>query len=390
MDARIPDLALMHRLAVSAPANPAPSRVGERSAAGRDEVADTARQFEALFVEQILKTMRKASLGDGDALFPGQAGLFREMQDRELVKSASQGAGFGLAPLIERSLRQQQAALEGRSADAAEPLSLQAGPARAFPLEGYARLIPAQTVDRAASAPANPAVAGGRVARSDPAPAQAASVAGAAQTLPALSRVKSAPASASASPEVGGTAATPEAFIERVWPYAQRAAAALGVDPRMLVAQAALETGWGRHMPRAADGSAGHNLFGIKAGRGWQGERSSHLTQEFRDGRMQTERADFRRYDSIEQSFADYVNLLRGSPRYAPALAAAGNNHAYASALQRAGYATDPQYATKLTAIAHGPRLNRALAALSPTPAADNTLLAQNLQASPEGRAARG
>lgn len=384
MDARIPDLALMHRLAVSAPANPAPPRMGERSAAGRDDVADTARQFEALFVEQILKTMREASLGDGDALFPGQAGLFREMQDRELVKSASQGAGFGLAPLIERSLRQQQAALEGRSADAAQPLSLHASPARAFPLDGYARLIPAQAVDRAASAPANPPVPGGRVARSDPAPAQAASGGGAAQTPPA----QSAPASASS--EARGAGATPEAFIERVWPYAQRAAAALGVDPRMLVAQAALETGWGRHMPRAADGSAGHNLFGIKAGRGWQGERSSHLTQEFRGGRMQTERADFRRYDSIEQSFADYVNLLRGSPRYAPALAAAGNNHAYASALQRAGYATDPQYAAKLTAIAHGPRLNRALAALAPPPAAENTLLAQNLQAGLEGRAARG
>jgi flagellar protein FlgJ len=178
-----------------------------------------------------------------------------------------------------------------------------------------------------------------------------------------------------------------------VWPHAQKAAAELGVDPRVLVAQAALETGWGRHVPRASDGSAGHNLFGIKAGRSWEGERASHATQEFTNGRMQAERADFRTYDSVEQSFNDYVALLRGNPRYAPALAVAGNSGAYATALQRAGYATDPQYAQKLTSIAHGPRLNRALAALAPDsgdPQAPRTLLAQNLQQPRDTAAARG
>lgn len=369
MDARIPDLALMNQLATRVPAAP---KAG-------DQVADTARQFEALFVEQMLKTMRESSIGDGDALFPGQSGLFREMHDREVVKSASQGQGFGLAPLIERSLRQQQAALEGRAGDAdTKPVQVRAG--RAYSLEGYARVMPAQRFERDL---------GQRVDRSPPPPRTEPAQAPVRRSHePAIQTGAPARESAAAVRDRAGTKSTPEQFVERVWPYAQRAARMLGVDPRMLVAQAALETGWGRHVPAARDGDAGNNLFGIKAGRSWSGERANHLTREFRDGRMQTERADFRTYDSVEQSFSDYVALLRGSPRYAPALAAAGDNRAYASALQNAGYATDPQYAAKLTAIAHGPRLNRALADLQTSTAASAPALAQNLQGSPGAAAA--
>lgn len=363
MDARIPDLALMNRLAVTAPAAPKPG----------DKVADTARQFEALFIEQMLKTMRESSLGDGDALFPGQSGLFREMHDREIVKASSQGQGFGLAPLIERSLRQQQAALEGGGAEES-PLAVRSvEPGRAYSLHGYARLLPAQQVERASGVRADLRSPELRAAAS---PGTQVRPDGAAERRSALKTGNSAAVSSAAPGK-----STPEQFVERIWPYAQRAAQALGVDPRMLVAQAALETGWGRHVPQAGDGEAGNNLFGIKAGRSWNGDRASHLTQEFREGRMQTERAEFRTYDSIEQSFSDYVALLRGSPRYAPALAVAGNNQAYATALQRAGYATDPQYAAKLTAIAHGPRLNRALEGLQDV---DSPALAQNLQDGPD------
>ncbi len=364
MESRIPDLALMNRLATSAPAAP---KAG-------DKLADTARQFEALFVEQMLKTMRESSLGDADALFPGQSGLFREMHDREVVKSASQGAGFGLAPLIERSLRQQQAALEGRPAEAA-PLSLQARPGQAYSLEGYARVMPAQRFDREHGLRFDAQPQPPRAEPVRPQPKRGA------ETQPHAGPVAREATAVAGARE--GAKSTPEQFVERIWPYAQRAAQALGVDPRMLVAQAALETGWGRHVPAARDGEAGNNLFGIKAGRSWSGERASHLTQEFREGRMQAERAEFRTYDSVEQSFSDYVALLRGSPRYASALQVAGNNQAYASALQRAGYATDPQYAQKLTAIAHGPRLNRAIEALAANGSALGApALAQNLQGS--------
>lgn len=360
MDMRIPDLALMNRLAVSAPAAPKSG----------DKVADTARQFEALFIEQMLKTMRESSLGDGDALFPGQSGLFREMHDREVVKAGSQGQGFGLAPLIERSLRQQQAALESNGAEESHSVA----PGRAYSLHGYARLLPAQQVERASGARAD--LRSPDLLRTVASPGAQARLDAAVERQSAFKAGNSAAVSSAATGK-----STPEQFVERIWPYAQRAAQALGVDPRMLVAQAALETGWGRHVPTAGDGEAGNNLFGIKAGRSWNGDRASHLTQEFREGRMQTERAEFRTYDSIEQSFSDYVALLRGSPRYAPALAVAGNNQAYATALQRAGYATDPQYAAKLTAIAHGSRLNRALEGLQDV---GSPALAQNLQDGPE------
>jgi flagellar protein FlgJ len=293
------------------------------------------------------------------------------MHDRELVKSITAGQGFGLAPHIERSLRQQQAALEA-SGEPVRDLSRQPP---GLPLSGYTRWLPAQRVAADAGPRPSAAAVEPRAASADRSPL--------ASRRPVTERVEATAAAAQAerTPAAGRggrLADSPEEFIQKIWPHAERAAQALGVDPRMLVAQAALETGWGRHVPASADGRSGHNLFGIKAGRGWSGERGSHLTREFVDGRMQVERAEFRRYDGVAQSFEDYVGLLRGSARYAPALAAAGDNRAFAQALQNAGYATDPAYAEKLTSIAHGPRLNRALAALASPDR--GTLLAQNLQ----------
>jgi flagellar protein FlgJ len=157
---------------------------------------------------------------------------------------------------------------------------------------------------------------------------------------------------------------TPEAFVAEVWPHAQAAASELGVDPRMLVAQAALETGWGRSVMRGPDGSPSHNLFGIKATGGWQGASVTQGTVEFRAGVMQRERASFRAYGSVGESFADYVRLVRDNPRYREAVAAGTDGARFAEALERAGYATDPQYAEKLKAIAGGPTLRRALAML--------------------------
>ncbi|WP_199742136.1 glucosaminidase domain-containing protein, partial [Vulcaniibacterium tengchongense] len=153
---------------------------------------------------------------------------------------------------------------------------------------------------------------------------------------------------------------SPEAFARSIWPHARKAAAELGVDPRALVAQAALETGWGRRLPQDAEGG-GHNLFGIKAGASWSGGRAQARTHEYVDGARREEVASFRTYDSPAASFADYVRLLKTSPRYAQALGA-GDARRFAGALQRAGYATDPGYAAKIAAIAEGPTLQRALA----------------------------
>jgi flagellar protein FlgJ len=153
------------------------------------------------------------------------------------------------------------------------------------------------------------------------------------------------------------TAEQKTAFIDELLPHATAAARELGVDPRAIIAQAALETGWGTSKPGQVDQGAGagndssNNLFGIKAGSGWHGARVSSGTTEFVDGSPRGEQAQFRAYGSVAESVADYVRVLR-EPRYADALGTGSDVRAFASALQRGGYATDPQYASKLAAVA--------------------------------------
>jgi flagellar protein FlgJ len=157
---------------------------------------------------------------------------------------------------------------------------------------------------------------------------------------------------------------TPEGFVASIWQHAQSAARELGVDARALVAQAALETGWGKRQIKHADGSTSHNLFGIKAN-GWNGQRAVAGTHEYVDGVRRNETASFRAYTSPAESFADYVRLLKTSPRYQQALQAGTDVQGFARGLQRAGYATDPRYAAKIAAIAGGPTIERAVAAVT-------------------------
>ena len=145
-------------------------------------------------------------------------------------------------------------------------------------------------------------------------------------------KVREAPAPAQTGAPVFSS---PEEFVEHLLPIAESIAPQLGVDPRVLLAQSALETGWGQKMITGANGQPSYNLFGIKAGDSWQGDRVSVSTLEFRDGAMQRERASFRAYDSFEESFRDYVDLLRGQPRYASALENAADADAYADKISR-------------------------------------------------------
>jgi flagellar protein FlgJ len=149
--------------------------------------------------------------------------------------------------------------------------------------------------------------------------------------------------------------ASPEeqsSFITDLWPAAQEAGQQLGVDPHNLIAQAALETNWGTRVPRAASGRSSNNLFGVKAGGQWSGSSVTAGTQEYENGTAVSVTGEFRAYDSRAASFKDYVALLRSNPRYAAALNTGSNAHAFANALQQGGYATDPDYANKVTAIA--------------------------------------
>ncbi|MEO6078238.1 MAG: glucosaminidase domain-containing protein [Steroidobacteraceae bacterium] len=141
-------------------------------------------------------------------------------------------------------------------------------------------------------------------------------------------------------------------FVQAILPAATAAGRALGVDPATVIAHAALETGWGKSAPVGADGRPSFNLFGIKAGGSWKGDVANAATHEFQAGGMRKVSADFRSYASPEASLGDYVKLLQGSPRYAAALGTGSDAAAYAKALQDGGYATDPDYAAKLAAVA--------------------------------------
>jgi peptidoglycan hydrolase FlgJ len=158
--------------------------------------------------------------------------------------------------------------------------------------------------------------------------------------------------SGSVANEEGATPATQQAFLTRIAPWAQDASRALGVAPEVLLAQAALESGWGQRPVRGADGQDSHNLFGIKASRAWQGDTVQTMTTEFEGGQRVSRVDAFRAYAGEDESFRDLSTLLRSAPRYRAALNTGADARAYGEALMRGGYATDPAYADKLARIA--------------------------------------
>lgn len=277
----------------------------------RERARDAAQQFEGLLVQTLLKGMRATTPGDG--LFSNSGvDQYQQLFDQHLAKDIGNGRGLGLAPMIERQILRQQGI---------EP---ETGPALDRGLAAYRPGIPGRP-PVAADAP-SPAGSGEAIAP------------------PAAPAPKAPPGRA---PLAGG----PEAFVERLWPQAERIAAELDVDPRALVAQSALETGWGQHVLRHGDGRSSHNVFNIKAHRDWSGETVRVPTLEYRDGAAVREQASFRSYESLEAAFDDYADFLKSHPRYTEALRAGPDAGRYLKALQEAGYATDPAYAEKIERI---------------------------------------
>jgi peptidoglycan hydrolase FlgJ len=184
-----------------------------------------------------------------------------------------------------------------------------------------------------------------------------------APAAPGAPGAPAAPKLAPGVPTASAAAPTPAEFVHRMLPPITRAASALGLDPMGMLAQAALETGWGQRMPRNADGSLSHNMFGIKAGDEWAGARASADTMEVANGVATPRRTAFRAYGSIEESVNDFASLLKNSPRYRDVIAAGGNAGAYVASMGKSGYATDPEYANKLNQILGSDTLQSALAA---------------------------
>jgi len=265
-------------------------------------IKEVARQFESIFVGMMLKSMRQAKLADG--IFDSQQSKFyQDMYDQQLSLHLSGETGMGLADVIARQLSPKQDNL----------VTVGQG------ISDYARQVVLRNAIKPKSLNSLVDVTG---------------IDGGNDLPPVMKNLDSA-----------------ETFINQLMPYAQKAAKQLGVDANILLAQAALETGWGKSVIHHANGQSSYNLFNIKANKSWAGKKAYTAVLEYKQGIPRSEMAGFRAYDSYQESFDDYVQLIKTNPRYARAIKAASKVERYMHELQQAGYATDPHYADKVLHI---------------------------------------
>lgn len=298
-----------------------------------EAVKEAAKQFEALFLSNVMKGMRDAKLANG-ITDNDQSKFYQEMYDQQLAVHLSGKPGVGLADLIVKQLSQE---------DDKE------GNPHKLKLEDY--LNRSSSANKAVTHPAQGGSANPKANAENPdwlkpskdiVDAYLHDKKGVqVNTENKLKKLTSQPIKSA------------EDFVQKLYPYAEQAAKELGVAPKVLLAQAALETGWGHSVIKHSDGTSSFNLFNIKAGKSWHGEQTRVSTLEYHNGVAQKEKAGFRSYDSYQASFNDYVHFIKNNPRYQTALQHAGNGERYLHELQRAGYATDPSYAKKIMGIYH-------------------------------------
>ena len=337
-----------------------------------------ARKFEALFMQMMLKSMRTAGFGGG-ALDSKGSEFYQQMYDERLsaVLSGVESDGtsrkptsyLGLADMLVRQLGGPRGAPPTPQAIAR--LETQATGERGVPtvshLVGRHPGLVGDTLGRETSGPLA-ARAAAEIAPTDRPKGSSPGLAVSGSNGINANGINANGIKGATAQDAGAskrrTFESPEAFVREMWPLAERAAKMIGGSPRAILAQAALETGWGKHIAATSSGENSHNLFGIKATKAWTGERVVHSTLEFKGGAMRMAREPFRVYESFEQSFTDYAKLLANSGRYREAVNSAADPSAFFSALQSAGYATDPNYAKKLSAIAEGDVMRNAIASL--------------------------
>ena len=274
-----------------------------------------ARQFEGLLLQTMLKSMRDATPQDG-LLDNDQTRFFTAILDQQLAQNLAAKDALGFAKLIEQQLGRSMTPQDGDALNTAlgqfqQALSEQRAASSAAAFAGGARRVGGNGGNGAGGGSADGADSG-------------------------------------------------REYVNRVLPYAVEAAKTLGVPPHFLVAHSALESGWGKSEIRRADGAPSYNVFGIKAGGGWQGPTVEVQTTEYVDGVARSTREKFRVYGSYGEAFQDYARVLRGNSRFSGVLGQQDGMQ-FARSLQQSGYATDPDYADKLGRIIGGATLRQAL-----------------------------
>ena len=334
---------------------------------------DAARQFEVLYMNMLLKSMREATPKEG--LFDSeQSKLYGGMFDQQISQTMAQ-RGLGLADMIVKQIERARATATPEIAQASKPLMpLPMPPASDVSGVAITSVREHLTTDSpewmeeilvgAASVPLIKNEVQIQALKQTPIQAQMPQ-APQSPELPAavhankvLSNLPIPPAALNKAPIVPAASASsaartgdPGDFVNRMWPHAVEASRMTGIPARFILGQAALESGWGKREINGLDGKPSFNVFGIKAGGGWNGGVAKTMTLEYINGVPQKLSQDFRSYSSYADSFKDYARLLKDNPRYAAVLQNSSNAASFAAGMQRAGYATDPQYANKLVQV---------------------------------------
>ena len=306
---------------------------------------EVASQFEALFLQTMLKSMRDASLaeplfGDSDAL-----DMYQDMMDQQLSVEMASGRGLGFADMIVRQLGGEPsnapASTSVGGSVGTSPRLSSLGIRASVASDSAGSGIPAslRSVRRSETTPTDTPVSQSQEIKLGDIPDKAST----------------------AHKQFWSDAAE---FAKDIWPHVKRVADALNVSPVGVLAQTALETGWGKHVMPDEQGQNSFNLFGIKAGGNWDGESVNKPTIEFEAGVAKRETARFRSYDDVAATFDDYQKLLTDSPRYASVANHREDVGGFAKALQQSGYATDPGYAEKIARVAESPMMKKVLSVL--------------------------
>ncbi|MBM7073050.1 flagellar assembly peptidoglycan hydrolase FlgJ [Shewanella sp. 202IG2-18] len=293
-----------------------------RSQAQKDEkgaLKEVAKQFEGIFVQMLMKSMRDANeVFKSDSPFNTQyTAFYEQMRDQQLSIDLSDKGTLGIADLMVKQLSPETSKIKPASTlrnDGQLPVGDDLLTQKALP--SHIKINAVQnSVDK---------------------------------NLITISDVVSGKITPT---EAKQGFADKADFINQLYPYAQKAADKLGTQPEVLIAQSALETGWGQKVVRQPNGETSNNLFNIKATNAWEGNKAKVSTLEFEQGIAVKQQADFRVYDDIKQSFDDFVNFLSSGKRYQDALKAAKEPEQFINGLQKAGYATDPNYTQKVMSV---------------------------------------
>ena len=333
-----------------------------------EAIMEVARQFESFFITQLMKEMRAGveMIGKDNFTNSSEMRFHQQMFDQQLSMEVADKGGYGLAELLAQQLT-QQFDINWAETDAAPKAEIEATATQGQDLS-LADSSNASGLSSQSIAPV--------AAQTESLPQQDAVIAAASnsasddsEALPIdlpqrLKNLLQPIADKAVSMTKEAVESTVEAveqisinkdnFFSELKEFAVKAAKKLGVDSNVLMAQAALETGWGEHISRDEQGSS-HNLFNIKSSSQWGGQSVKVTTLEYRDGVAQKEQANFRSYDSFEDSFNDYADFIMSNPRYEKALSCAADSEAYVQELQKAGYATDPDYAQKILQLLKQP-----------------------------------